>query len=121
MGKALIADRRSDENLILSQLHLALMLLHNKAVSALEPQFPDPARLLRSRRVGLLTRHYHWLILHDYLPRLLSRSVLATPLVAAAGADDGRSLACPWNSPRPPSVSGIRWWVRPMISTRTSG
>ena len=78
-GKALIADRRSDENLILSQLHLALMLLHNKAVSALEPQFPDPAVCFDQAR-RLLTRHYHWLILHDYLPRLLSRSVLATPL-----------------------------------------
>lgn len=78
-GKALIADRRNDENLILSQLHLALMLLHNKAVAALEPQVPDPADCFDQAR-QLLTRHYHWLILHDYLPRLLSPSVLSRPL-----------------------------------------
>ncbi|MBL9074839.1 peroxidase family protein [Tabrizicola sp.] len=77
--KALIADRRNDENLILSQLHLALMLLHNKAVAALEPQVPDPARCFAEAR-GLVTRHYHWLILHDYLPRLLSPSVLSGSL-----------------------------------------
>ena len=78
-GKALIADRRSDENLILSQLHLALMLLHNKAVAALEPRVPDPADCFDQAR-ELVTRHYHWLILHDYLPRLLSPSVLSRPL-----------------------------------------
>ena len=78
-GKALIADRRNDENLILSQFHLALMLLHNKAVAALEPQVPDPAECFDQAR-RLVTRHYHWLILHDYLPRLLSPSVLSGPL-----------------------------------------
>lgn len=78
-GKALIADRRNDENLIISQLHLALMLLHNKAVAALEPRFPDPAECFRQAR-HLVTRHYHWLILNDYLPSLLSRKVLAQPL-----------------------------------------
>ena len=77
--RALIADRRNDENLILSQLHLALMLLHNKAVAALEPLVPDAARLFAEAR-SLVTRHYHWLILHDYLPRLLSLSVLTGPL-----------------------------------------
>ena len=78
-GKALVADRRNDENLILSQLHLALMLLHNKAVAALETQVADPARCFAGAR-DLVTRHYHWLILHDYLPRLLSPSVLTGPL-----------------------------------------
>ena len=78
-GKALIADRRSDENLILSQFHLALMLLHNKAVAALETQVSDPAECFQQAR-RLVTRHYHWLILHDYLPRLLSPLVLSGPL-----------------------------------------
>ncbi|MBN8631829.1 MAG: hypothetical protein J0L76_13345 [Rhodobacterales bacterium] len=77
--QALIADRRNDENLIISQLHLALMLLHNKAVAALEPQVTDAAECFRQAR-RLVTRHYHWLILHDYLPRLLSPSVLSGSL-----------------------------------------
>lgn len=74
---ALIADRRNDENLILSQLHLAMMLLHNKAVDALRPQFDDPATCFAQAR-RLVTRHYHWCILHDLLPQLLSPSVLRT-------------------------------------------
>ena len=73
-GLPLIADRRNDENLILSQLHLALMLFHNKAVAALEPQFADPVECFREAR-ALVTRHYHWLILNDYLPQLLSRDL----------------------------------------------
>ena len=78
-GVPQLADRRNDENLILSQLHLALMLLHNKAVTALEPQVPDAAECFRQAR-QLVTRHYHWLILNDYLPRLLSTAVTGKPL-----------------------------------------
>lgn len=77
--KPLIADRRNDENLIISQLHLAFLLLHNKAVTALEGQFPDPAQCFSQAR-QLVTLHYHWLILHDFLPSLLSPTVLQTPL-----------------------------------------
>ena len=74
----LIADQRNDGNLILAQLHLALMLLHNKAVDALCPQNPDPADCFAcfaaARR--LVTRHYHWCIRHDFLPRILSEGAL---------------------------------------------
>lgn len=80
-GRPLIADARNDENLILCQLHLALMLLHNKAVAALEPRLPDPGACFRAAR-QLVTLHYHWLILHDYLPKLLSPAVLAQPLAS---------------------------------------
>ncbi|RYH97274.1 MAG: hypothetical protein EON48_18460, partial [Acetobacteraceae bacterium] len=73
-GQPLIADQRNDENLIISQLHLALMLFHNKAVAALEAAFPDPTACFAAAR-ALVTRHYHWLILNDYLPQLLSPAV----------------------------------------------
>ncbi|MFO1203630.1 MAG: peroxidase family protein, partial [Tabrizicola sp.] len=78
-GGPLIADLRNDENLIISQLHLALLLFHNKVVAALEPSFPDPATCFAEAR-KVVTRHYHWLILNDYLPQLLSRAVQARPL-----------------------------------------
>jgi hypothetical protein len=70
-GRPLIADERNDENLIISQFHLAMMLFHNKAVAALEPSHPDPEACFAAAR-ALVTRHYHWLILNDYLPQLLS-------------------------------------------------
>jgi hypothetical protein len=77
--KAQIADRRNDENLIVSQLHLALMLFHNKAVAVLEATLRDPAACFRAAR-HLVTLHYQWLILNDYLPKLLSARVLTQPL-----------------------------------------
>ena len=73
--KALIADRRNDENLLISQIHLALMLLHNKAVAALNDVEPDHVRRFQRAR-QLVTLHYQWLILNDYLPHLLSAGVL---------------------------------------------
>lgn len=77
-GKPLIADRRNDENLIISQLHLALMLVHNKAVKALEDETPVAADCFAKAR-QLVTLHYHWLILHDFLANLLSPVTLQTP------------------------------------------
>ena len=71
----LIADRRNDGNLILAQLHLAMMLFHNKAVDILHPQYPDAAKCFAAAR-RLVTRHYHWCILHDFLPRILSNDIL---------------------------------------------
>lgn len=75
----LIADRRNDDNLILSQLHLAFMLFHNRMVAALEDLDDPPEDIFATARQGV-TLHYHWLILHDYLPNLLSPTIVARPL-----------------------------------------
>ena len=76
----LIADRRNDGNLILAQLHLAVMLFHNKVVDVLRPEkYPDAAACFATAR-RLVTRHYHWCILHDFLPGILSHgAVKAAP------------------------------------------
>jgi len=76
---ALIADLRNDENLLLSQVHLAMMLLHNKAVDA---QPPGKGATLFADARNLVLRHYHWCILHDLLPSLLTRGVLDKVLAA---------------------------------------
>jgi hypothetical protein len=76
---ALIADRRNDENLILSQLHLALMLLHNKAAALLKPTIRNAEKRFAAAR-QLLTQHYHWCILNDFLPSLLSAGAVAHAL-----------------------------------------
>ncbi|MFN5999466.1 MAG: peroxidase family protein [Paracoccaceae bacterium] len=77
-GAPLIADHRNDENLVVSQLHLALLLFHNKAVAALEGENTSPKECFEAAR-QLVTLHYHWLILHDYLRNLLSRSAQTVP------------------------------------------
>jgi hypothetical protein len=75
----LIADRRNDGNLILSQLHLAFLLFHNKAVKKLTTPGASPKDVFTKAR-DLVTKHYHWLILNDFLPAILSKSVQAKPL-----------------------------------------
>jgi Animal haem peroxidase len=77
-GAPLIADHRNDENLVVSQLHLALLLFHNKAVAALEGASATPEECFAAAR-QLVTLHYHWLILHDYLRNLLSRTAQTVP------------------------------------------
>jgi hypothetical protein len=67
--KANIADSRNDENLIVAQLHLAFLRFHNRTVDWVlenEPHYyTDRAVFDRARQ--LVTWHYQWLVVHDYL------------------------------------------------------
>jgi Animal haem peroxidase len=68
---ALICDQRNDENLIISQLHLAFMLFHNNAVDALKKLTNAKSGLaLFAEARALVTKHYHWCIIHDYLEHI---------------------------------------------------
>ena len=69
IGITFIADRRNDENLILSQLHLALMLFHNRVVDVLRPRCATPEQTFAAAR-DLVRWHYQWCILKDYLPKI---------------------------------------------------
>lgn len=77
--KPLIADQRNDGNLILSQLHLAFMLCHNKAIRLLTKSGTPAGKVFEEAR-QLVTLHYQWLILNDYLPALLSKTVIDQPM-----------------------------------------
>jgi hypothetical protein len=77
---ALIADPRNDENLIVAQLHLAFLHFHNNIVGWLRT---DSARRQAPLRKSvfveardLAIRHYQWIVLHDFLPRIVCREVL---------------------------------------------
>ncbi len=60
--RAVIGDPRNDENAIVSQLHLLFVRFHNRLVDEL-------GTFAEARRVVL--RHYHWIVLHEYLPKIL--------------------------------------------------
>ncbi len=60
-GHALIGDMRNDENAIVSQLHLLFLRFHNRIAGELG--FEAAQRLVR--------RHFHWIVLHKYLPAVL--------------------------------------------------
>ncbi len=67
--EALIGDGRNDENLVVAQLHTAFLRAHNAIVDSGQT-FAGARKLLR--------RHYQWIVLHDFLPRI------ANPRIAAA-------------------------------------
>src|SRR5215212_8002078 len=73
--KAVIPDKRNDENLAVAQTHLAFERFHNRVVDhALSAGTPANQRFVRARE--LVVKHYQWVIRHDYLPRILEPSVL---------------------------------------------
>ena len=59
---ALTGDPRNDENAIVSQLHLLFARFHNRIADELG-SFTEARRLV--------LRHYHWIVLDDYLPAVL--------------------------------------------------
>lgn len=76
-GTGLIADARNDENLLISQLHVVFLLFHNKMVNLLAESNRDwsPERLFREAQ-RLVRWHYQFIILYDYLPRIISSDLL---------------------------------------------
>ncbi|USQ97366.1 peroxidase family protein [Caulobacter sp. RL271] len=81
--KALIGDGRNDENLVVAQLHTAMLRFHNVVVAELAPRnLPDRECFLEAQR---FVRHVHqWLVINDYLPTVCDRATLADVLEAGA-------------------------------------
>ncbi|ADG11736.1 peroxidase [Caulobacter segnis] len=81
--KALIGDGRNDENLVVAQLHTAMLRFHNAVVVALAPRnLPARELFLEAQR---FVRHVHqWLVINDYLPTICDRETLDAVLEARA-------------------------------------
>ena len=76
-GRAIIADPRNDENLILSGLHAAFLLFHNHTVDrvrAERPSWSSDEVFAEARR--LTTWHYQWLLLHEFLPKIIGPQLM---------------------------------------------
>ena len=75
---AIIADPRNDENIIIAGLQCAFILFHNHAVDVVRAQGPisDAQAFVEARR--LTTWHYHWMIVHEFLPLFIGTANLAT-------------------------------------------
>ena len=68
--RAIIPERRNDENLIIIQLHRAVARFHNRLVDLVREQGLRREWVFETAR--RLTRwHYQWAITHDFLPRLV--------------------------------------------------
>jgi hypothetical protein len=66
--KAIIPDPRNDENLAVAQTHCAMIRFHNRVLDSLPASVPANQRFAQARE--LVTKHYQWMVRHDYLPRI---------------------------------------------------
>lgn len=62
--RALIGDKRNDENLIVSQLHATFLRFHNRV---LDQEAGGDFALAQQ----IVRWHYQWIVLHDFLPRIV--------------------------------------------------
>jgi len=70
--KAIIGDPRNDENVIIAQLHALFLQFHNRYVDLLESAGKTPT----FANVQLQVRwHYQWIVLYDFLPRIIDASI----------------------------------------------
>ncbi len=68
-GNAFTGDPRNDENLIISQMQMAFIKLHNR--------FMDGEAKGNFARAQQLTRwHFQWVIVHDFLPHVVGRALV---------------------------------------------
>ncbi|MBV8857864.1 MAG: hypothetical protein JOZ02_13095 [Acidobacteria bacterium] len=81
-GVALIGDERNDENLPLAQTHVAFLKFHNRVVEDLKggryKDCPPPAseEELFKRAREEVVKHFQWIVLKDYLPRIVNKDLL---------------------------------------------
>lgn len=95
----LITDARNDDNVIISQLSVLFMLLHNQLCATVEA---DDGKPLDARRFGdvrrVVTLVYRRILFEDLLPRLLHPAVLRAykkKKALADFADDGADWRMP--------------------------
>ncbi|MET9271571.1 peroxidase family protein [Kribbella sp. NPDC003557] len=89
-GVALIGDPRNDVHLFSLTLHVALLRAHNRIVDWLRASGIPEQEVFERARITL-TWHYQWVVVHDFLPRLVGR-----PLVDEVLTDGGT-----WFTPEP--------------------
>lgn len=77
---ALIADPRNDENVIVSQLHVAILKFHNAIVDQLRKNKGKIDEIEESQVFAQAQRmvrwHYQWIILNEFLPKIVGESVV---------------------------------------------
>jgi hypothetical protein len=72
-GTAIIPDPRNDENLIISGLHAAFLLFHNRVVDVLRQQGQTNVFAAAQR---LVRWHYQWIILREFLPLFIGQALV---------------------------------------------
>ena len=68
---ALLGDPRNDENLVVSQFHLALLRFHNRVVDDVKAELGGgyTAGEIFAEAQRVVRWHYQWLVLHEFLEK----------------------------------------------------
>ena len=75
-GFALIGDHRNDENLLVAQTHLAMLKFHNKVCDMLIAS-GKPANTVFTEARQIVTWHYQWMVLHDFVEGITEKGIVA--------------------------------------------
>jgi hypothetical protein len=96
-GVALIGDPRNDENIIVGQLQLTWLRFHNKVVDKVsaDKSVAEERRFEVAQR--LVRWHYQWLILNDFLPRVVGPDPLKKRVKQTK---DGVAIDTRWFAPK---------------------
>jgi hypothetical protein len=80
---ALVGDPRNDENLIVSQLHLAFLRFHNRVLDDVKADLGSgyTAQEIFAEAQRVVRWHYQWLILHEFLPRTVGQALVDDVLI----------------------------------------
>ena len=86
-GRAIIGDKRNDENVIVSQLQGVFLQFHNavahkltKGRSAIFDVNKDLPSDIFEAVQRIVQWHYQWVVLHDFLPRIVGEEMLYSVL-----------------------------------------
>lgn len=99
---AIIADPRNNENLIVAQFHHAMLKFHNQVVDGLVAN--GFAGDVFAEAKTIVTHHYQWAVVHDYLER-----ICGAPVVAAALANVTAGVGSAFRMPVEFAVAAYRF------------
>jgi Animal haem peroxidase len=102
-GTAIVPDSRQDQNLIIAQLHVAFLKLHNLVISRraemdASPHYRPAGATDFATAQRVVRWHYQYAICHDFLPKLLDDVVVEKELPSLeteARAFVGRTVGIP--------------------------
>lgn len=79
-GTALIGDPRNDSHTVISQLHVAMLTVHNAVVDWLRSQGTAEEEIFAEAQ-RTIRWHYQWVVLLDFLPRLIGEELTSSLLM----------------------------------------
>ncbi len=75
-NRAIIADPRNDEHVMLAGLQVAFLLFHNRAVDYVRATGENDSGRVFALARQLTTWHYQWIVLHEILPSFIGQAMV---------------------------------------------